>query len=54
METQWFSAFKEVQDTEVINQGVGVFWDRDGILHVDYLEKCATSGQSTTLHFSTN
>jgi histone-lysine N-methyltransferase SETMAR len=43
METQWFPASKEVQDTEVIKQSVGaVFWDKDGILLVDYLEKGAT------------
>jgi hypothetical protein len=28
-----------------------VFWDKDGILLLDYLEKVATI---TTLHFSTN
>jgi hypothetical protein len=36
---------KEVQDTEVIKQGVGVwivFWNRDGLLIVDYLQKGAT------------
>jgi hypothetical protein len=33
---------------------ISVFWDRDGILLIDYLEKGATITQSTTLHFSTN
>jgi hypothetical protein len=40
METQRFPSFKEIQDTEVIKQAVGVcLWDRDRILLVDYLEK---------------
>jgi hypothetical protein len=37
---------KEFQDTEVIKQGVGVwsvFWNRDGILIADYLQKGATN-----------
>jgi hypothetical protein len=47
-------ASKELQDTEVIKQGVRVasaFWDKDGISLADYLEKGAAI---TTLHFSKN
>jgi hypothetical protein len=44
MMTQWFPAFEEFQDTEVIKQAMSAsfFWDKDWILLVDYLEKCAT------------
>jgi ssDNA-binding replication factor A large subunit len=42
METQWFLASKDVQDTEVIKVLASVFWDKDGILLVDYPEKGAT------------
>jgi hypothetical protein len=43
METQWFPTSKEVQDAEVIKQGVGIcLLGQDGILLVDFLEKGAT------------
>jgi hypothetical protein len=31
-----------------------VFWNKDGVLHVDYLGRGQPSPQSITLHFSTN
>jgi hypothetical protein len=43
METHWFSASNKVHDTEVISKVLAsVFWDKDGILLIDYLEKGAT------------
>jgi hypothetical protein len=43
MEARWFPTSKEVQDAEIIKQGVGIcLLGQDGILLVDFLENCAT------------
>jgi hypothetical protein len=44
METQWFSVYKDVQDTKSSSKLLTcVFWDKDGILSLAYdLEKGAT------------
>jgi hypothetical protein len=40
--TQWFPASEKVQDKSSNMVLASVFWDKDGILLVDYLEKGAT------------
>jgi uracil DNA glycosylase len=43
LETQWFASSKEVQNTKVISKVLAsVFWGKDGVLLVDYIEKCST------------
>jgi hypothetical protein len=42
METQWFPASKEVQEKKSSSKILArVFWDKDGILLVDYVERGA-------------
>jgi hypothetical protein len=54
MKTQWFPESKEVQDAEIIKQGVDVcFWDKDGIFLADW-NRSQPSLQNTALYFSTN
>jgi hypothetical protein len=50
METQLFPMSKKIQDRSSSRVLMCVFWDKDGILFVDYLEKSATM---TAKHYVT-